>query len=194
MEKISAKKGDRVKIVGGNGSGQHGEVFWIGPNKWGPGSRLGVRGDDGETYWVNEDDTAPSAAVATAPDPGETFDKGDRVAFTQRGQQGEGTVFWIGAGRSGGQRLGVRPDDSEDAVWLDARFARRVEGRAPPARPAPLADDGYVDDGFVDEDVIDYAPPLGPDDLPPVAPIDDDWADQMASLVDEGEDEAPFGS
>ncbi len=188
MKKNSAKKGDRVKIVDGNGSGQHGEVFWTGANKWGPGSRLGVRGDDGETYWVNEDDTEPSTAEAPAPDPGETFQKGDRVAFTQRGQQGEGAVFWTGKSRSGGQRLGVRPDDSEDAVWLDARFARRVEQQAAPAPLAPLAEDEDEDD------VIEYAPPLGADDLPPMAPIDDAWADQMASVIDEGEDEAPFES
>ncbi len=184
MKKNSAKKGDRVKIVEGKGSGHHGEVFWTGPNKWGPGLRLGVRGDDGETYWVAEDDTEPSTAEAPAPDPGETFVKGDRVAFTQRDQQGEGTVFWTGQSRGGGQRLGVRTDDSEDAVWLDARFARRVERQTPAAPLTPLADNA--------DDTIEYAPPLGPDDLPPVAPLDDAWADQMANLIDDGEDEAPF--
>ncbi len=184
MTKKSAKKGDRVKIVEGQGSGQHGEVFWIGPNKWGPGSRLGVRGDDGETYWINEEDTEPSTAEAPALDPGETFEKGDRVAFEQRGQQGEGAVFWTGQSRDGGQRLGVRPDDSEDAVWLDARFARRAERRTTPAPLTPPADDQH--------DPIEYEPPLALDDQPPEAPLDDAWADQMASFIEDDEDEAPF--
>ncbi len=185
MTNKGAKKGDRVKILEGNGSGRLGEVFWTGPNKWGPGSRLGVRGDDGEAYWVNEADTEPSTAEAPAPEPGETFDKGDRVAFTQRGQLGEGTVFWTGRSRGGGQRLGVRPDDSEDAVWVDARFARRVE---PQASPAPLT--SPADD---ERDSIEYAPPLGPDDLPPMAPLDDDAIDRMASEIDEAEDEGAPG-
>jgi hypothetical protein len=193
VEKKSAAKGDRVRIVEGKGVGQHGEVFWTGPNKWGPGLRLGVRGDDGETYWVSEDHTEPSAAGAPAPEPSETFAKGERVAFTQRGQQGEGTVFWTGTSRTGGQRLGVRTDDSEDAVWLDARFARRVERQAPPAPLAPLADD-TGDDDFEQAPFLepDHAPSLGPDDMPPMAPWDDESIDQLASGIDEAEDERPY--
>jgi len=179
------KKGDRVKITDGKGSGQHGEVFWTGPNKWGPGTRLGVRGDDGETYWVNDAGVEQSAAKAPAPEPGETFEKGDRVAFSQRGQQGEGTVFWTGHGRSGGQRLGVRPDDDEEAVWLDARFARRAEPQAP-AAPEPTLPPDEDEGGYAE-----YAPSLGPDDLPPMAPLDDDYADQMANMIDEAPDEVP---
>ena len=190
MNNKGAKKGDRVKILEGDGEGQLGEVFWIGSNKWGPGSRLGVRGDDGETYWVSEDSTELTETVAPPPEPGATYQKGDRVAFTQRGQQGEGTVFWTGQSRGGGQRLGIRLDDAEDAVWLDARFARPVEVRAVSARAEPRP--SPVEPARADEDgYVEFTPPLGPDDLPPMAPIDDDYADQMASSMDEAPEEAP---
>lgn len=53
MAKIS--KGDRVLVTDSANHGKTGQVFWEGPNKFGPGRRYGVRGDDGETYWVNED-------------------------------------------------------------------------------------------------------------------------------------------
>ncbi len=190
MKSEGVKKGDRVKILEGKGCDQHGEVFWTGPNKWGAGLRLGVRGDDGETYWVGEADTEPSTERPPAPEPAESFEKGDRVAFTQRGQQGEGTVFWTGQGRTGGQRLGVRPDDSEDAVWLDARFASRAAPPAPAAPAAPAAPrEPPVQDG---DGYTEYAPSLGPDDLPPMAPLDDAYVDQMASTIDEDSEVAPY--
>ena len=119
-------KGQRVRITGGRqGKDQTGTIFWKGPNKYGSGDRYGVRADDGETYWVSGDNVEATDAAAPPIDAGPTFAKGDRVAYKVRGEEGIGSVFWIGESRSGpGQRLGVRPDGSDDAVWLDSRQAR----------------------------------------------------------------------
>ena len=118
-------KGARVQIKpGNNGAGVCGEVFWKGAKKWGDGERLGVRGDDGETYWIDDDGVEATDQKSAPPEPGLTYSKGDRVKFKNRGQEGRGSVFWIGDSRNGpGQRLGINDDDGEDAVWLDARFA-----------------------------------------------------------------------
>jgi len=174
-------KGDRVKILAGQGEGQCGEVFWKGPNKWGSGERLGIRGDDGGTYWANDGDVEPSRVAAPAPDPGPRFEKGDRVSFKQRGQPGQGTVFWIGQSRSGaGQRLGVRPDDDDEAVWLDARFAQPLqEPIAPEPAAAPMDEPSDYDES---------PPSLDVDDGPPPPPMDDDYIDQLASVEDEADD------
>ncbi len=167
-------KGTRVKIVKGQkGVGVAGEIFWIGDNKYGPGKRFGVRGDDGETYWVDAELVEASDEAAPAvEDSGELFQKGDRVAFEVGGREGEGEAFWIGDSRRGGQRLGVRPTDDDEAVWLDARQARRVDsapGGAQPDMSAP--------------------PPL--DDGPP--PIDDATLEAWANTGDELEDEYEAG-
>ena len=42
-------KGARVEI----GGGLTGEIFWVGPNKFGPGLRLGVKDQDGRKHWVD---------------------------------------------------------------------------------------------------------------------------------------------
>jgi hypothetical protein len=125
------KKGSRVEIVSGeNGVGVCGEIFWMGESRYGEGQRFGMRGDDGETYWVDEAEVELTSKAPPAADSGPTFNKGDRVSFRNNGQQGTGTVFWIGQSRTGpGQRLGIRDDDGEgnDAVWIDARFARPLD-------------------------------------------------------------------
>lgn len=163
-------KGERVKIVRGKkGVGTAGEIFWVGENKYGPGKRFGVRGDDGETYWVDAGHVEATTDSAPAPDEGESFQKGDRVAFKMNGREGEGEVFWIGESRRGGQRLGVRPSDDDEAVWLDARQATRIDGQAGGAAPD-----------------LDSAPPMA--DGPP--PIDDATLDAWASYGEEA-DEAP---
>ena len=183
------KKGTRVQIIGGrNGKGESGTIFWTGKNKWGDGERFGVRADSGETYWVADKDVEPTNAAPPPAEAGPTFNKGDRVAFSVRGREGTGTVFWIGKSKHGpGQRLGVRDDDpesSEDAVWLEARQARAIEGEAPP-RPQQ----GHYDEDEGAEAVLSaesYAmPPL--DEGPP---IDDSWVEQMAAQDEEEED--PF--
>lgn len=172
------EKGERVEIVGGrDGVGQIGAIFWKGPNKFGPGDRYGVRADDGATYWVVEAEIQRSGApVAAPPDTGETYAKGDRVSVTQRGVESEGSVFWLGDSKAGGQRLGIKPDSGEEAIWIDARFVRRLgEGSVAPARPkAPRAN---KDAG----DAEPYTPPLSMEDLPPAPPIDDDEIDWRSS-------------
>lgn len=178
-------KGDRVQITGGRqGKGKTGTIFWKGPNKYGGGDRFGVRGDDGETYWVSSDDVESSQSAEPQPDPGHTFSKGDRVKYTVRGQRGIGSVFWIGESRSGpGQRLGVRPDDAEEAVWLDARQAELLDeteassAAVPSPHPGPAR--GASDAEWEDES--DWSPAVGLDEMPAPPPMDDSaidgWSD-----------------
>jgi len=165
-------KGHRIKIVKGqSGVGVAGEIFWVGENKYGPGKRFGVRGDDGETYWVDAELVEASSDAAPELEPGELFQKGDQVAFKVGGREGEGEVFWIGESRRGGQRLGVRPTDDDEAVWLDSRQARRIDAPSLDAEPD-----------------LSAPPPL--DQGPP--PIDDATLDAWASAVDDLEDAEVF--
>lgn len=175
-------KGTRVKIVKGNGKDQTGTVFWTGPDRYRSGLRLGISGDDGETYWVSEEDVEKTDST---PPPAPTFDKGDRVRFRNRGQEGTGTVFWIGDSRSGpGQRLGIRDDSNpDDAVWLDGRFAHPLppeeDQGAPPDTDWPRP---------YDASTALNPPPR--DDEPP--PIDDAYIDQMAATIEEDDGDLPF--
>ena len=193
-------KGDRVRITGGRqGKDKTGTIFWKGPNKYGSGDRYGVRGDDGETYWVSGDNVEASEAAAPPVEEGPTFAKGDRVAYKVRGEEGVGTVFWIGESRNGpGQRLGVRPDDSDEAVWLDARQAREAtEDDEKAAADRALAAEptwdtsGSSNDSDDSNDAEEFAAQLGPDDLPPPPPIDDSDADRWAAAYDEEDEEPP---
>lgn len=190
------EKGDRVRITDGRqGKGQSGSVFWKGPNKYGGGERLGVRGDDGETYWVNSDDCEKDDGPAPEPEAGPTFSKGDRVAFRVRGREGTGSVFWIGESRNGpGQRLGINDDEGEDAVWVDAIQARPLEAHednGPPAHPsgpaapasalpAPASDS---DEDFIPADF--WEPSVGMDDMPDAPPLDDAEAERWAGWDDD---------
>lgn len=183
-------KGARVTITDGRqGKGVSGVIFWKGPNKWGEGERLGVRGDDGETYWVADADVEPATgAPPPVQDAGPTFAKGDRVRFKQGGREGTGSVFWTGESRQGpGQRLGIRDDDGEDPVWIDARLAEALtdEPRSamPPGGRAP------VHLGGDDEDAAPWVPSLSEDELPPAAPWDD--AD-VASFAADDDDVPPW--
>ena len=194
-------KGDRVEIKPGEqGAGVTGEVFWIGTKKWGDGERLGVRGDDGDTYWIDDTGVEKSTKGPPPPDPSQTFSKGDRVSFKSRGREGRGRVFWIGESRHGpGQRLGIDDDDGEEAVWLDARFARALDpadDSAPAAAPAP-ASGGYGGPSYGgsssnDDDAdIPWTPPLDMNAMPAPPPMDDSWIDSMAAAQD-AEEDAPW--
>lgn len=184
------KKGTRVEIQAGPGEGKTGEVFWKGKNKWGDGLRLGIRGDDGETYWAADSEVQKSSKPAPKVDAGPTFEKGDRVRFQNNGQEGFGTVFWIGKSRRGpGQRLGIRDDHGpdDDAVWLDARFAEPLsaEDEPGPREPEPHASPAPRDDHADAAPPAEvWAPQLSSEDLPPAAPVDDGWADQEAAAQD----------
>lgn len=191
-------KGTRVRITSGKGRGVSGNIFWKGANKWGPGDRYGVRGDDGETYWVAESDVEPDGSKAPPPPTGPTFDKGDRVRFKNRGEEGTGTVFWVGKSRNGpGQRLGINDDHGEDAVWLDAHRCEPLAdepNQAPqgdaPARTAPPR--GDWSGGGAPADEAPYAPNLDMNEMPEAPPIDDAQFDQWASY-EEADDEPPPG-
>ncbi|MEC7948822.1 MAG: hypothetical protein VX265_14740, partial [Myxococcota bacterium] len=184
--------------------------FWKGPNKYGPGERLGLRGDDGETHWIDSASVEPTdAAVPEGP----TFERGDRIRFRLQGREGSGTVFWTGQNRHGpGQRLGVNPDDGDgrdDAVWLDARAAqplppeedeRGAEPRGGSARGNPYGGDdtrsaGREGDGWRSEEPEpiphEYQGNVGLDDMPPAAPWDDGAADAMAAGADAADGPPP---
>lgn len=192
------EKGARVRIVGGRqGKGQLGNIFWKGPDKFNGGERFGVKADDGETYWVSERDVeeatgAPPAKPAASGGPsaspaaatGESFQKGDRVAFSAGGREQQGQVFWTGPSKSGGgQRLGIKPEDGGETVWLDARFARPAGTAAPTGahpdgpRPAPGR--------FDDDESPPWTPPLAADELPEAPPWDDDAIARFGAEDDE---------
>ncbi len=116
-------KGSRVRIVSGNDEGVRGFIFWQGPNKFGSGSRFGVKDANGDAFWVDSEEVAidedaeqPEKKEAT----GDVFDKGDRVKIIAGESEGHaGEVFWTGDSRFGpGMRFGVRGDDGE-TYWAD---------------------------------------------------------------------------
>ena len=177
-------KGARVTITKGKAAGKAGTVFWKGPNKFGAGERLGVRGDDGETYWVQDTDVEATSAAAPPMDAGPRFEKGDRVSFEVGGRDGTGTVFWIGESRQGpGQRLGVRVDgatEGDDAVWLDARQARPASGAPTPSPSRPPPTGAGADEG--DDVPPEYA---SAGELPPAPPLSDDEIAHWAGAVED---------
>ena len=186
------KKGTRIRVVKGR---KHkdavGTVFWSGPDKYNEGkTRLGVKADDGETIWVASDyvEAISGGAAAEEPPPVAPPNKGDRVRWKNRGQEGVGTVFWVGPSKSGpGHRVGIRQDDSDDAVWCDARQVTVVsDDDAPPtpraATPAPAGGDDVVD-AFADG-----AAPAGASHLDADVPFDD----SAYFPIDEDADDVPF--
>jgi hypothetical protein len=128
------QKGTRVRVVSGRKSkGVEGAVFWEGPNKYGEGTRLGIKDDDDETHWVNAEHVeviaaAPGAeeAEAAAAEVDESkMQKGARVRW---GDGNTGVIFWVGPNKYGpGLRLGVT-SDAGGKVWLDAATVEVEEG------------------------------------------------------------------
>jgi hypothetical protein len=129
------KKGARVRVARGRKSqGVEGTVFWEGPNKFGEGTRLGIKDAGGETHWISaehvelldaaegEEAAEPSAPAGPAPDAS-LLQKGARVGW----DGGAGTIFWIGQNKFGpGLRLGVTGDD-EQKHWVDAAEVQVLE-------------------------------------------------------------------
>jgi hypothetical protein len=157
------EKGTRVVVVGGRkAKGVTGTVFWTGPDQYGDGLRLGVRGDDGETHWLNAEhvdklDASDDPGPAEPPD----VDKGAWVSFQAGGETLEGEVFWIGENKFGpGLRLGVRDADDE-THWLDAVQVKVINAPAGPAGAAPPPEPG------------DAPPPPGPEDEPPLPDLEE---------------------
>jgi hypothetical protein len=182
-------KGARVTIVHGRtGKGVSGTVFWTGPNKYGSGERLGLRGDDGETYWSTDEDVEAATGAPPVLEAGPSFNKGDRVAFTQGGLECAGTVFWTGDSRNGpGQRIGIKDDANPDeAVWLDSRQARALTDEPLSASPAPRASATPSRASSEDDDgAVSIGAPISLDELPEPPPMDDGYADQWADEDDD---------
>jgi hypothetical protein len=51
------RKGSRVVLPDGG----EGSVFWLGESKYGPGLRVGVKGDDGRTHWAGYEEVRAAA-------------------------------------------------------------------------------------------------------------------------------------
>lgn len=199
-EEAKYEKGDRAAIVSGKQDvGVRGSVFWIGPNKWGPGMRYGLRGDDGATYWVDEsnlgdEEGAPPAPEVEEVEEREKLGKGDRVKIV-KGREGvgkEGSIFWVGESRYGkGMRYGVKGDD-EATYWADGTEVEKTEGAA----PAPAASKGDGGGGFDASEFDDSgydAPPAAPAPMQDDAawPGDDDYAEPEGA-AEVGEEDIPF--
>jgi hypothetical protein len=76
-------KGDRVQWGDADALAE-GVVFWLGPNKYGPGTRVGVKDDAGETHWYDSrqltklDSPPTPTAHPDGPGPGgSAFDQPD---------------------------------------------------------------------------------------------------------------------
>ncbi len=113
-------KGDRLAITSGRDAGVRGEIFWIGPNKYGPGMRYGLRTADGATHWVDEAELGPENEAPPEPERPkvEALEKGTQVKVVRGRDAGaEGEIFWVGESRYGpGMRYGIRAPDG-GTVW-----------------------------------------------------------------------------
>jgi hypothetical protein len=127
------EKGTRVRVTGGRKhKDKVGTIFWEGPDKYrDDGKRFGLHVDDGETIWIRSDycealDASDPAFAIAEPD-GPIPEKGTRVRWTDDEGEHSGEVFWTGESKNGpGTRLGIRRDETEEAVWRDARLVEVV--------------------------------------------------------------------
>ena len=191
-------KGDTVAIVTGKGPvGTRGEIFWSGPNKFGPGFRYGMKDEHGSTHWVDESDVGPIEGAPPPPPPPEKSDKpalekGTRVELTSRESKGvQGEVFWVGDSKFGsGHRYGVRDADGE-THWVDEEFVEVLE--AAPKKSPSRARSAFDDGGFRDGGFDDGPPPRRASSFQDGPPPDDDapFSDDDA-LYEDDFDDAPF--
>jgi hypothetical protein len=183
------EKGARAAVLSGKAPiGTRGEIFWTGPNRYGPGFRYGLKSADGATYWVDEADLGPEEGAPPEPPPrertGPVLEKGDRVRIV-RGKDGvgqEGEVFWTGESRFGaGMRYGVK-NEAGDTFWVDEEVVEALPRGAPrPEKSAAAAGTRRADPGSewpADPDYSAGADPHRPpeDDapFPDAADFDDD--------------------
>lgn len=110
MAQLPLMKGDRVFVRQLGKPDVRGKITWVGPNKYGPGLRYGVRADEGRMVWCDEDDVEPDGPVETGG-----IEKGARVKVTGGPHEGvEGDIYL--AAPTG--RVGVR-DDDEESYWVE---------------------------------------------------------------------------
>ncbi|MAC26129.1 MAG: hypothetical protein CMN31_09325 [Sandaracinus sp.] len=105
-------KGDRVHVRRLGKADVTGKIYWVGPSKYGPGLRFGVKADDGSKHWCDEEDVE---RVDGGPKEGPGgLKKGSTVRVTAGEHEGvEGEVFFYSKGR-----VGVR-DDHEEMYWVN---------------------------------------------------------------------------
>lgn len=129
----AVEKGTRVRVIGGRKhKDKVGSVFWEGPDKFREGgTRFGLHCDDGETVWIRSDFCealeASDPAFAIPQPEGPAPEKGTRVCWSDDEGKHSGEVFWTGEAKNGpGIRLGIRHDETEEAIWRDARTVEVV--------------------------------------------------------------------
>ncbi len=174
-DKARFDKGDAVAIIGGKRDvGVRGEVFWVGPNRYGPGFRYGVKARDGRTLWVDEAHVGSEEGAPPEPPPPErpVLDKGAPVRITggREGVGEEGEVFWVGESKFGpGMRYGVKNAEGE-TFWVDEAEVEALDGggasskatvpSSPPKAPsqgAPVAASDFDDAPLPgDDDLADF--------------------------------------
>jgi hypothetical protein len=112
MTDVLLKKGDRVFVRELGKPDVRGKITWVGPSKFGPGMRYGVKPDDGGgVRWVDEDNVEPEDKGSATGG----IEKGSRVRVTGGPHAGvEGDVYIAAA--TG--RVGVR-DDDEETYWIE---------------------------------------------------------------------------
>jgi len=123
VEEPDLVRGDRVSFQR-DGEPAQGEVFWVGPSKHGPGTRVGVKLGDDETLWF--DARQVDKLADDAPPPG----AGPAPAAHPDGAPAPEAA------------LPPMPD-MPDFAPVDAAAAAPIEGDEPP----PFEPDGFVDDG-----------------------------------------------
>ena len=181
-------KGSRIRIVKGKkGEGVAGTIFWVGENKYGDGKRFGVEGDDGETYWVpSENCEIADAAASSEPEP--DLSKGQRVRWRRGEKTGTGAIFWLGPSKHGpGSRVGVRDDETEEAIWIASRLVTVLSAEddaGPPVRAMPKP---VVQFGGDDEPPLSESEFASASEPPPFAPPPD-----VAEVFEESDEEVPY--
>lgn len=105
------QKGDRVFVRQLGKPDVRGKITWVGPNRYGPGMRYGIRDDGGAMHWADETSVEREA---TEPGPGE-IQKGSRVRVVGGAHEGViGDVFLCPP--TG--RVAIR-DDDEETYWVE---------------------------------------------------------------------------
>ena len=105
------KKGSRVFARQLGKPDVKGVITWVGPNRYGPGIRYGVKADGGGgTHWF--DDTGVELEVSEQVGG---IQKGSRVRVTAGPHEGivADVYLWGPTGR-----VGLR-DDNEDTYWVE---------------------------------------------------------------------------
>lgn len=114
------EKGERVFVRQLGKPDVRGKVTWVGPSKYGPGMRYGVRADGGGMHWVDEENVERETPLTESAGG---VQKGSRVRVIGGPHEGvEGDVYLMGP--TG--RVGVR-DDDEETYWVEREHLKLAD-------------------------------------------------------------------